>query len=117
MTPSYDEYYAVIRRIPGGRVATYGQVAAAVGRPRNARQVGYALAALPDGTDVPWHRVVNAGGSISARAEPGREGEQRRLLESEGIVFDARDRIDLKRWQWRRRAVLAARPLRRGLAR
>ena len=72
------------------------------GLPNGARQVGYALAALDDAEDVPWHRVINARGEISARADPkGHEDLQRRLLESEGIVFDDRRRLSLGRFRWR----------------
>lgn len=91
--------YAVVARIPRGRVATYGQVAALAGAPRHARQVGYALHDLPTGSDLPWQRVINARGEVSPRSEPGWEGFQRRLLEAEGIEF--RDgRIDLRRYRW-----------------
>lgn len=94
--------YAVVRRIPEGRAATYGQVARLAGIPGHARQVGYALAALCDDTDVPWHRVVNARGEISRRAgDPGPERVQRALLEAEGLVFDAAGRLDLERCGWR----------------
>jgi methylated-DNA-protein-cysteine methyltransferase-like protein len=91
-----------VRRIPHGRVATYGQIAHLAGMPRHARQVGYALAALSDrdAATVPWHRVVNAQGEISRRATPGSDDLQLRLLESEGIVFDERGRIELRRFQW-----------------
>jgi len=93
----------VVRRIPRGRVATYGQVARVAGLPRQARLVGYALNALPDGrvTRVPWQRVINAQGRVSARAFAGSEAVQRKLLEREGVVFDARDRVDLERFGWR----------------
>jgi len=92
---------AAVRRIPPGRVATYGQVAAVAGLPGLARQVGYALAALPDGSDVPWHRVVNARGEISPRTGDGSaEKIQRLLLESERVRFDDRGRIDLERYGW-----------------
>jgi methylated-DNA-protein-cysteine methyltransferase-like protein len=90
----------VVRRIPRGRVATYGQVAALAGLPGHARQVGYALHAMPEGSSVPWHRVVNARGEISPRATPGWEGYQRALLEAEGIAFDAAGRLDLERCRW-----------------
>jgi methylated-DNA-protein-cysteine methyltransferase-like protein len=90
----------VIRRIPHGRVATYGQVAALAGYPGHARQVGYALHDLPDGTDVPWQRVINARGEVSPRAAPGRDGYQQHLLEEEGVVFDAAGRVDLRRFRW-----------------
>jgi len=91
---------AVVRRIPPGRVATYGQVAALAGLPGGARQVGYALAALPEGSDVPWQRVVNARGEVSARSEPGADHFQRHRLEEEGVRFDRRGRIDLGRHLW-----------------
>ena len=99
---SYTRIYAVVRRIPKGRVATYGQIAQLAGIPRQARQVGYALAALRD-TRVPWHRVLNARGEISARAEPGPEALQRVLLEREGVAFDARDRVALASHLWQPR--------------
>ena len=85
--------YAAVRRIPRGRVAAYGQVAALAGFPRRARQVGAALRELPDGSDVPWQRVVNAQGKVSPRAHPGGDERQRALLEREGVRFDARGRI------------------------
>ena len=100
---TYQRIYAVVRRIPSGRVATYGQVAELAGLGRHARQAGYALHALPDGTVVPWHRVINARGAISERG-PGGDGlGQRLLLEDEGIEFDARGRVRLSRFQWRPR--------------
>ena len=68
--------YEVVERIPHGRVATYGQVAALAGAPRHARQVGYALYDLPSGQSLPWHRVINAKGEVSPRSEPGWEGFQ-----------------------------------------
>lgn len=89
-----------VARIPAGRVATYGQIAALAGLPRHARQVGYALHALPDGSEVPWQRVVNARGEVSARRQPGSEPLQRLLLEEEGVVFDAAGRIDLSLFRW-----------------
>ncbi len=96
---SYQRIYDVVRRIPEGRVATYGQVAAEAGLPGHARQVGYALHALDD-ESVPWQRVINAQGRVSPRAEPGWEGFQRHLLESEGVAFSDRGVIDLKRFRW-----------------
>jgi methylated-DNA-protein-cysteine methyltransferase-like protein len=97
---SYTRIYAVVRRIPPGRVATYGQVAALAGLAGRARQVGYALHALPEGSPVPWHRVINARGEISLRSEPGWEGYQRFLLEEEGVDFDLGGRVDLDRFLW-----------------
>ena len=97
---TWDRIYAVVDRIPRGRVATYGQVAEVAGLPGQARQVGWALHALGSGTRVPWQRVVNARGRLSARAS-GHEIEQRRRLEREGVRFDAGGRIDLERDGWR----------------
>jgi methylated-DNA-protein-cysteine methyltransferase-like protein len=94
---------AVVRRIPRGRVATYGQVARLAGIGPHPRLVGYALAALPSGSDVPWHRVVNAQGRVSPRAQPGADALQRALLEREGLALDARGRVDLGRRGWRPR--------------
>jgi methylated-DNA-protein-cysteine methyltransferase related protein len=106
---SYARIYAVVRRIPSGRVATYGQVAALAGLAGRARQVGYALHALPEGSLLPWHRVINARGEISPRAEPGWEGYQRHLLEEEDVEFDLGGRVDLERFVWQ----IGARPRRR----
>jgi methylated-DNA-protein-cysteine methyltransferase-like protein len=93
--------YAVIQRIPPGKVATYGQVAALAGLPRRARMVGAALRNTPDGLSLPWQRVINAQGTVSRRSGLGvEEGYQRHLLEEEGIVFDERGRIDLERYRW-----------------
>jgi methylated-DNA-protein-cysteine methyltransferase-like protein len=100
---SYQRIYAVVRRIPEGRVATYGQVASLAGLAGHARQVGYALHALPEGTAIPWHRVVNASGGISLRSMPGSELVQRGLLEREGIRLDPRGRVPLARVRWRPR--------------
>ncbi|HWK88389.1 MAG TPA: MGMT family protein [Longimicrobium sp.] len=98
---NYARIYAVVRKVPRGRVATYGQVAERAGLPGHARQVGYALHALADDR-VPWHRVVNAQGCISARKyEPGGSLLQRIRLEEEGVEFDARGRIPLKKFGWR----------------
>jgi methylated-DNA-protein-cysteine methyltransferase-like protein len=100
---TYEHVYAVVRRIPRGKVATYGQVAALAGLPGQARQVGYALRALPDGTSVPWHRVINAQGEVSRRADSGYVRVQRAMLEEEGVLFDDAGRTSLRRWQWRPR--------------
>ena len=90
-----------MRRIPRGRVATYGQVAEMAGLEGHARQVGYALHTLPQRSDVPWHRVVNARGEISPRSAGDSHELQRMLLEAEGVVLDARGRIDLAKFRWK----------------
>lgn len=96
-----ERILAVVRRIPRGRVATYGQIASLAGLPRNARLVGRVLSGLGD-ERVPWQRVVNARGEVSARSQSGIEEDvQRAALEHEGVVVDDRGRIDLARFQWR----------------
>ena len=97
----YERIYAVIRRIPAGRVATYGQIAELAGLPGHARQVGYALYALPAHARVPWHRVVNAQGRLSlGKVIPEGDVEQRIRLEIEGVQFDADGKIVLERYRW-----------------
>ena len=96
----------MVSRIPRGRVATYGQVARLAGAPGHARLVGYALASLRDSSPVPWHRVINARGEISERSDGSPMGAiQRARLRREGVRFDERARISLKRFQWRPRAA------------
>jgi methylated-DNA-protein-cysteine methyltransferase-like protein len=97
----YASYYAVVRKIPRGRVLTYGDVARLAGRPTSARRVGYALFAVRD-AKVPWWRVVNARGEISLRHHSGPGGpedEQRYLLLKEGVEFSADGRIDLEAYR------------------
>jgi methylated-DNA-protein-cysteine methyltransferase-like protein len=96
----YDRIYDVARQIPRGRVATYGQIAAIVGR-CTPRQVGYAMAAVPYGADVPWHRVINARGMVSERSAGEGSSVQRALLEAEGVRFDERGRVDLSDVGWK----------------
>jgi len=100
---SYQRIYQVVQRIPRGRVATYGQVASLAGLPGHARQVGYALHATPDDLELPWHRVINARGEISARHDVQFENIQAQLLGAEGVGPGSNGRIDLKRFQWRPR--------------
>ena len=109
----WERVYKVVRRIPAGRVASYGQVAALVGMPRAARQVGYALHALDFESAVPWHRVVNARGEISARGPAETAPLQQSRLESEGVVFDTSGRVDLARFGWRPRGAAVSADFRR----
>ena len=97
----YQRFYELVSRIPSGRVATYGQIATLSGYPGQARQVGYALNALPDDLEIPWQRVINAKGQISTRANPISEDIQRQILEAEGICFDSKDRIVLTQYLWK----------------
>lgn len=101
MSNAYDDIYAVVCLVPEGSVATYGQIARLAGRPRGARQVGYALAALKEENEVPWHRVVNAQGKVSLRATPGYEDFQQMLLEEEGIEFGINRVINLDQYLWK----------------
>ena len=94
VTSAYERIYMVIRCVPAGKVTTYGQISKIVGSV-SARQVGYALHAAQPWMEVPWQRVVNSKGHISLRG-----GEQRHLLEDEGVEFDDKGRIDLKRSGW-----------------
>lgn len=95
----HQRIHRVVSRIPRGRVATYGQIARLAGLPGQARLVGYAMHAVPAGSNIPWQRVVNAKGEISLPGESGKR--QRALLEREGVRFDARGRIPLATYQWR----------------
>jgi methylated-DNA-protein-cysteine methyltransferase-like protein len=97
---NWNRVYDVVNGIESGYVATYGQVAAIAGMPGAARQVGWALAALTQESDVPWHRVINARGEISPRGGPEIVDLQRALLESEGVEFNARGRVDLDCYVW-----------------
>jgi methylated-DNA-protein-cysteine methyltransferase-like protein len=100
---TYARVYAVVRRVPPGRVATYGQVARLAGLGNHARLVGYALAALPAGTTVPWHRIINARGTVSLRRS-GDSLTQRMRLEREGVRFDVRGRASFATQGWHPRA-------------
>ena len=91
--------YAVVAAIPPGRVMGYGHVGAALGSPRLARQVGWALAALPRGADVPWHRVLRSSGALAFQGDPARAVLQRARLEDEGVVFEG-DRVPMERYGW-----------------
>lgn len=95
-TRSFNEQvYAAVRRIPPGNVATYGQIAAALERPADARQVGRALHANPYGDDVPCHRVVNRHGVLTGAWAFDSPTHMRDLLRAEGITFDGFGRVDL----------------------
>ena len=98
VTPGYPDVWAVVARIPRGKVATYGQIAKILGIPGRARFVGYALHALPPATPVPWQRVVNAQGRIALPGSRGREQTAR--LERDGVPV-AGSGIDMGRHQWK----------------
>lgn len=98
---AYDRIYAVVKRIPRGCVATYGQVATLAGLDGHARQVGYALHNLPDKSGVPWHRVINARGEVSPRTISDSHELQRMLLEEEGIEFSLDGRVAMGNCRWK----------------
>lgn len=95
---TFEKIYEVVKSIPEGKVATYGQVALLAGNPRWARVVGYALHVNPEPGIIPCHRVVNRDGKVAPGFAFGGEGVQRQLLESEGIVFEPDGRIDLEKY-------------------
>ena len=92
----YDKIYTVAEQIPYGMVATYGDIATIVGGGCDARTVGYALNEMPpERANVPWQRIINRQGGISTRGL-----SQRKLLEDEGVEFDAQDRVIMSRFHW-----------------
>ena len=95
----YKGMLLVVRQIPRGQVATYGQIAWIVGA-ASPRMAGYALGGLPLDTDIPWQRVVNSQGGISPRGDPLATDRQRKRLAEEGVQFLADGRIDLQRYGW-----------------
>ncbi len=98
--------YAAVRRVPRGKVATYGQIAELAGLEGQARQVGYAMAAVPSSSAVPWHRIINAQGRVSMRSTgTGSTIIQQQLLEREGVVFDGGGRVSLTRFRWKPRGA------------
>lgn len=101
MGNTFSIIYDIVKQIPYGKVATYGQIAALAGNPHLSRVVGYALHANPDGDNIPCYRVVNRFGEVSPAFVFGGEQIQRGLLESEGIEFDEDGRIDLEKYIWR----------------
>ncbi|HWZ29080.1 MAG TPA: MGMT family protein [Gemmatimonadales bacterium] len=100
MNPFYHRIYRVVRHIPKGRVATYGVVARLAGRPGAARQVGWALSALPEDSDVPWWRVINAAGRISLSGADHGAVVQRALLLREGVKFAPGGAVNLSIFGW-----------------
>lgn len=100
---SYDRIYEIVRQIPKGKVATYGQVAEIAGMKGSARLVGYALHSIPEGSDIPWQRVINSKGMISSYGEMEWVEFHRSLLQSEGVEFNEKQQIDLAVFQWQKK--------------
>ena len=95
-----EQLWQVVAMIPRGRVCTYGEVARQAGMPGAARRVGKALQDLPSDSRIPWYRVVNSQGRISLPKSSPSRSYQRSQLEMEGVVFNAANRLDLKRYGW-----------------
>lgn len=96
----FQRVYSLVKEIPAGKVATYGQIAKMLGAPRYSQIVGYALHDNPDVAHIPCHRVVNRFGEVCKGFAFGGEAEQRKRLEAEGIVFNADGRIDMEKYGW-----------------
>ncbi len=98
---AYEVIYTIVRQIPYGQVATYGQIADLANLPGRARFVGYALFRIAPDSDIPWHRVINAKGEISeSPVRLGSDHLQRALLEAEGIQFSPQGKINLRQYRW-----------------
>jgi len=96
----FERVWGVAAKVPRGKVTTYGAIARALGSPGAARTVGWAMRAVPAGSRLPCHRVVNAAGDMSPEEAFGGRDVQRSLLESEGVAFDIRGHVDMKRHLW-----------------
>jgi methylated-DNA-protein-cysteine methyltransferase-like protein len=99
-TGFFKSVYDIVQRIPEGKVISYGQIARALGRPRGARIVGYAMRQIPKGLDIHGHRVVKKDGSLAPGRAFGLEGLQRTMLENEGVGFDKNGNVDMKKYEW-----------------
>ncbi len=97
----FEEVYDIVRKIPKGKVATYGQIARMLGQPKRAKIVGWALHKNPYFGEVPCHRVVNRNGEISSGFAFGGITVQKEMLEAEGIIFDEGSKIDLNKYLWK----------------
>lgn len=101
MIPFTERVVRMIQQIPPGRVMTYGQVAAAAGNPRGARQIARVLHSMSAKHDLPWHRIINAQGGISTPTDREDKGSlQQELLEAEGVVFSSDGKVDLNKYRW-----------------
>lgn len=96
---SRPRIFATIRKVPRGKVSTYGEIARLAGYPGHARQVGYALHALPQGSIVPWHRIINSSGRISLPPDEGGTEQRLRLL-AEGVLVQPGGKVKLAEYRW-----------------
>ena len=99
-TGFFDRVYQLVRQVPAGKVTSYGAIARMLGHPHAARTVGWALHSLPDGSDVPWHRIINSRGHIPTSGREQSARRQRALLEAEGIEFDEHGVVNWDRFGW-----------------
>ena len=100
MQSFFEQVYRLVRQVPPGKVTSYGAIARMLGQPHAARTVGWALHGLPEGSDVPWHRVINSRGRISISGRGHGADLQQALLEAEGIEFDERGIVDWECFGW-----------------
>jgi methylated-DNA-protein-cysteine methyltransferase-like protein len=96
----FSKVYQIVARIPIGKVATYGQIAAMIGNPLAARMVGEAMRKTPEYLDIPCHRVVKRSGEMSPASAFGDHGRQRIMLEAEGVIFKENGCIDMEKCLW-----------------
>lgn len=96
----FEKVYRLVRQVPPGKITSYGAIAHMLGNPRGARTVGWALHSMLEDSDVPWWRVVNSQGRISTSCWEHDAGQQRELLEAEGVEFDERGYVDWERFGW-----------------
>ena len=99
-TGFFEKVYRLVRQIPHGKVTSYGAIARMLEHPHAARTVGWALHSMPDGSDVPWWRVINSRGYVSTTCREHAANVQRELLEDEGVEFDERGYVDWDRFGW-----------------
>lgn len=97
----FDRVYNIVKEIPKGKVATYGQIAKLLGAPKFSQIVGFALHANPDNSTIPCHRVVNRFGELSNSFAFGGKAEQQKLLVQEGVEFTKQGNVDMKKCQWK----------------
>jgi methylated-DNA-protein-cysteine methyltransferase-like protein len=96
----FERVYRLVQQVPPGKVTSYGAIARMLGYAHAARTVGWALHSLADGTDVPWHRVINSQGHIPAKGREKSAQHQRALLEAEGVQLDEHGAVDWDRFGW-----------------
>ena len=115
-TGFFEQVYRLVCQIPTGKVTSYGMIARMLGHPHAARTVGWALHSIPEGSDVPWWRVINSWGRVSTSCREHGAELQRDLLEAEGVEFDERGYVDWERFGWQGLAWFEAEEFLRAIA-